>query len=213
MEASYENTLPEASDLLVGSSVQTLSFKDTGVGEGYEGTVLSARTVQVRNYEDPTKLEFWDDGKPKLQIEVTLQTDYADPTDPDDTGERRVFLFGQKLRAAQDEFRKKGLKKLEAGYQFKISLTGTKPSQNKRYNDVKLYAIEINPATSNSAVDALLEAGATPVAKATKSAKIVGLDAKQLKIAETLQSNGFTAEEIAENLGVTVETVDASLTF
>lgn len=213
METSYENNLPEASDLLVGSSVPTLSFKDTAVGEGYEGTVISARTVQVRNYEDPTKLEFWDDGKPKLQIEVTLQTDYADPTDPDDTGERRVFLFGQKLRAAQDEFRKKGLKKLEIGSHFKITLTGTKPSQNKRYNDVKLYSIEIEPATSNSAVDALLEAGATPVKPAAKSGKIAGLDAKQLKVAETLQSNGFTAEEIAENLGVDVDVVNVSLTF
>lgn len=210
MESVYEGNLPDASDLLVGSSVPTLSFKDTPVGEGYEGTVISARTVQVRNYEDPTKLEFWDDGKPKLQIEVTLATDYADPSDPDDDGSRRVFLFGQKLRAAQDEFRKKGLKKLEAGYHFKITLTGTKPSQNKRYNDVKLYEIEINPATSNAAVDALLESGATPV---KKGAKIGKLDAKQAKVAETLQQNGFTAEEIAENMGVSLEEVNATLTF
>lgn len=210
MESTFEQNLPEANDLLVGSSVPTLSFKDTRVGEGYEGTVVSARTVQVRNYEDPTKLEYWDDGKPKLQIEVTLATDYADPSDPDDDGQRRVFLFGQKLRAAQDEFRKKGLKKLEAGYHFKITLTGTKPSQNKRYNDVKLYEIEINPATSNAAVDALLEAGATP---ASKGAKMEKLDAKQKKVAETLQSNGFTAEEIAENLGVSVNAVNETLTF
>lgn len=209
METMYENNLPDASDLLIGSSVPTLSFKDTAVGEGYEGTVVSARTVQVRNYEDPTKLEFWDDGKPKLQIEVTLQTDYADPTDPDDDGQRRVFLFGQKLRAAQDEFRKKGLKKLENGQTFKIVLTGTKPSQNKRYNDVKIYSIEIDAATSNSAVDALLDMGAKPA----RGAKIVKLDAKQAKVAETLQSNGFTADEIAENLGVSVDAVNASLEF
>ncbi len=210
MNEYIEQNLPEANDLLVGSSVPTLSFKDTAVGEGYEGTVVSARTVQVRNYEDPTKLEYWDDGKPKLQIEVTLATDYANPADPDDDGQRRVFLFGQKLRAAQDEFRKKGLKKLEAGYHFKITLTGTKPSQNKRYNDVKLYDIEINPATSNAAVDALLEAGAKP---APNGAKIAKLDAKQQKVAETLQSNGFTAEEIAENLGVSVDAVNETLTF
>jgi hypothetical protein len=209
METMYENNLPDASDLLAGSSVPTLSFKDTAVGEGYEGTVVSARTVQVRNYEDPTKLEFWDDGKPKLQIEVTLQTGYADPTDPDDDGQRRVFLFGQKLRAAQEEFRKKGLKKLENGQAFKITLTGTKPSQNKRYNDVKIYAIEIDPATSDAAVDALLDMGAKPV----KGAKIEKLDAKQAKVAETLQSNGFTADEIAENLGVSVDAVNASLSF
>jgi DNA-binding CsgD family transcriptional regulator len=211
MSEYNETNLPDVDGLLAGSSVPTLSFKDTAVGEGYEGTVVGARTVQVRNYEDPTKLEFWDDGKPKLQIEVTLQTGYADTTDPDDTGERRVYLFGQKLKAAQDEFRKKGLKKLEVGSHFKITLVGTKPSSNKRYNDVKLYSIEIEPATSNAAVDALLESGAKPVA--AKSGKIATLDAKQTKVAETLQSNGFTAEEIAENLGVDVETVNASLTF
>lgn len=210
MSEYNENNLPDASDLLVGSSVPTLSFKDVPVGHSYEGVVTSARTVQVRNYEDPTKLEFWDDGKPKLQIEVTIATSYADPTDPDDNGDRRVFLFGQKLRAAQDEFRKKGLKKLEVGSHFKITLTGTKPSQNKRYNDVKLYDIEINAATSNSAVDALLESGAKPVAK---SGKIDKLDAKQQKVADTLQANGFTAEEIADQLGVSVETVSVSLTF
>jgi hypothetical protein len=202
--------LPDANDLLAGSSVPSLSFKDTTVGEGYEGTITGLRTVQVRNYEDPTKLEFWDDGKPKLQIEVTLSTEYADASDPDDDGSRRVFLFGQKLRAAQEEMRKKGIKKLEVGSTFKITLIGTKPSQNKRYNDVKLYGIEIIPATSDAAVDALLSVGAKPVAK---SAKIEGLDAKQTKVAETLQANGFTAEEIAENLGVSVDAVNASLTF
>lgn len=201
--------LPDANDLLAGSSVPSLSFKDTTVGEGYEGTITGLRTVQVRNYEDPTKLEFWDDGKPKLQIEVTLSTTYADPTDPDDDGSRRVFLFGQKLRAAQEEMRKKGIKKLEVGSTFKITLVGTKPSTNKRYNDVKLYGIEILPATSDAAVDALLSVGAKP----TKSAKIEGLDAKQQKVAETLQANGFTPEEIAENLGVSVDAVNASLTF
>lgn len=201
--------LPDANDLLAGSSIPSLSFKDTAVGDGYEGTITGLRTVQVRNYEDPTKLEFWDDGKPKLQIEVTLSTDYADPTDPDDDGSRRVFLFGQKLRAAQDEMRKKGIKKLEIGSTFKITLVGTKPSQNKRYNDVKLYGIEIEPATSNAAVDALLEAGAKPA----KGGKIEGLDAKQTKVATTLQANGFTAEEIAENLGTTVDAVNATLTF
>ena len=171
---------------------------------------MDLRTVQVRNYEDPTKLEFWDDGKPKLQIEVTLSTSYADPSDPDDDGRRRVFLFGQKLKAAKDEMAKKGIKKLELGTKFKITLSGTKPSQNKRYNDVKLYAIELTPGTSKPDVDDLLSSmGAAPVA----SGKIEALDDKQVKVAETLQSNGFTAAEIAENLGVSTAAVESVLTF
>jgi predicted transcriptional regulator len=51
--------------------------------------------------------------------------------------------------------------------------------------------------------------GAAPVA----SGKIEALDAKQTKVAETLQSNGFTAAEIAENLGVSVAAVENVLTF
>jgi hypothetical protein len=201
--------LPSVDDLLAGGGSKSLSFKDFKVGDSYTGVISGLRTVQVRNYDDPTKLEFWDDGKPKLQIEVTLDTDYKDATDDEDTGERRVFLFGQKLTAAKEEMKRKGMAKLEIGSEFTITLTGTKPAKNPRYNDVKLYGIELKPSTSNPAVDALLSAGATEV----KSAKIEALDAKQTKVAETLQSNGFTAAEIAEQLGVSVSAVESVLTF
>lgn len=208
----YAADLPNVDDLLGGSGAPSLSFKDAKVGDSYEGTIVEVRAVQVRNYEDPTKLEFWDDGKPKMQIEVTLSTEYADPSDPDDDGKRRVFLFGQKLKAAKEELAKKGMKTIELGAYFKITLTGTKPSANKRYNDVKLYGIELQPAKSRPAVDALIaELGATEVS--APGGKIVGLNAKQTKIAETLQANGFTAEEIAEQLSVDVASVNDSLTF
>jgi DNA-directed RNA polymerase specialized sigma24 family protein len=205
----FNQALPDANDLLVGSSVPSLSFKDAVVGDSFTGIITDLRTVQVRNYEDPTKLEFWDDGKPKLQIEVTLATGYADGSDPEDDGSRRVFLFGQKLRAAQDEMRKKGIKKLERGSKMTITLSGTKPSANKRYNDVKMYSIELEASASNPAVDALLSMGASPIVDAT----IEALTDKQLKVAQTLQSNGFTSAEIAENLGVSVAAVDAVIVF
>jgi hypothetical protein len=210
MVDAFTADLPGVDDLLSGGGSPSLSFKDAEVGQSYEGTISELRAVQVRNYEDPTKLEYWDDGKPKMQIEVTLQTDYADASDPDDDGKRRVFLFGQKLRAAKEELAKKGFKTFEIGMGFKITLSGTKPSQNKRYNDVKLYSIELSAATTRPDVDEVM---ASVGAKKVSSAKISTLNAKQLKVAETLQANGFTPEEIAEQIGVDVETVNASLTF
>ena len=210
MVDAFTGDLPGVDDLLTGGGSPSLSFKDSSVGDSYEGTIAELRAVQVRNYEDPTKLEYWDDGKPKMQIEVTLSTEYADPSDPDDDGKRRVFLFGQKLRAAKEELAKKGFKTFEVGMGFKITLSGTKPSQNKRYNDVKLYAIELSAATTNPEVDEVM---ASMGAKKVSSAKIATLSAKQLKVAETLQANGFTAEEIAEQIGESVETINASLTF
>lgn len=210
MVDAFSTDLPGVDDLLTGGGSPSLSFKDASVGDAFEGIISDLRAVQVRNYEDPTKLEYWDDGKPKMQIEVTLDTDYADPSDPDDDGKRRVFLFGQKLRAAKEELAKKGFKTFELGMSFKITLAGTKPSQNKRYNDVKLYSIELGAAKTRPAVDAVM---ASMGAKAVSSGKIETLNAKQLKVAETLQSNGFTPEEIAEQIGVDVDTVNASLTF
>lgn len=210
MVDAFTGDLPGVDDLLSGGGSPSLSFKDSSVGDSYEGTIADLRAVQVRNYEDPTKLEYWDDGKPKMQIEITLSTEYADPSDPDDDGKRRVFLFGQKLRAAKEELAKKGFKTFEVGMGFKITLSGTKPSQNKRYNDVKLYSIELTAATTNPEVDEVM---ASMGAKKVSSAKIATLSAKQLKVAETLQANGFTAEEIAEQIGESVDTVNASLTF
>jgi len=210
MVDAFTGDLPGVDDLLTGGGSPSLSFKDSSVGDSYEGTIAELRAVQVRNYEDPTKLEYWDDGKPKMQIEVTLSTEYADPSDPDDDGKRRVFLFGQKLRAAKEELAKKGFKTFEVGMGFKITLSGTKPSQNKRYNDVKLYSIELSAATTNPEVDEVM---ASMGAKKVSSAKIATLSAKQLKVAETLQANGFTAEEIAEQIGESVDTINASLTF
>jgi DNA-directed RNA polymerase specialized sigma24 family protein len=205
----FNEALPSVDDLLQGGGSPSLSFKDAKVGDSFTGVITATRAVQVRNYEDPTKLEFWDDGKPKLQIEVTLATGYADGSDPEDDGSRRVFLFGQKLRAAQDEMRKKGIKKLERGSKMTITLSGTKPSANKRYNDVKMYSIELEASASNPAVDALLSMGASPIVDGT----IEALTDKQLKVAQTLQSNGFTSAEIAENLGVSVAAVDAVIVF
>jgi len=210
MVDAFTGDLPGVDDLLSGGGSPSLSFKDSSVGDSYEGTIADLRAVQVRNYEDPTKLEYWDDGKPKMQIEITMSTEYADPSDPDDDGKRRVFLFGQKLRAAKEELAKKGFKTFEVGMGFKITLSGTKPSQNKRYNDVKLYSIELTAATTNPEVDEVM---ASMGAKKVSSAKIATLSAKQLKVAETLQANGFTAEEIAEQIGESVDTVNASLTF
>lgn len=208
--AEYNDVLPSVDDLLQGGGSPSLSFKDTNVGESYEGVITATRAVQVRNYEDPTKLEFWDDGKPKMQIEVTLQTKYLDPSNDEDTGERRVFLFGQKLTALKEELKKKGLTKLEVGSTFKITLVGTKPAKNPRYNDVKQYGIEIIPSKSDSGVDALLAAGAREV---DKSGKIEKLTDKERKIAETLASNNFSAEDIAEQLKVSVAAVNEALTF
>lgn len=187
-----EINLPDPNSLLVGKSVPSISFKDAKVGDAFSGVITGLETSQVRNYEDSTILETWPDGSPKLQVVVTLATDYAD-SDEDD-GERKLYLFGQKLAAAKAALKEANLDKLELGTNLTITYSGTKPSSNKKYNDVKLYKITLVKGTSNPAVDTLLAVGAEPVKEDDK------LDAETIKKIETLSSNGFSDEDIFDAL-------------
>ena len=199
------NILPDPNDLLASVSVPSLSFKDVKIGTSYTGTITDLQTVQVRDFAS-NEPKFWDDGKPQLQIQVTLDTDLRDDSIEDDNGERRVYLFGQKLNAAKLALKESGLAKFELGAKFTIKLSGEKPAKTKGFNPVKLYEIKIEKGTSNPAVDALLEVGAKPVASGK-------LTVEQVAKAEKLSAAGFDAAEIAAALETTVDQVNAVLTF
>lgn len=190
--------LPDPNSLLNGKSVPSISFKDAKVGDSYTGTITALETAQVRNYESGEP-EFWEDGNPKLQIVVTLSTEYGDGAEDD--GDRKVYLFGQKLQAAKQALKEAGLQKLELGSKFTITYSGTKPSSNKKYNDVKLYTIAIAKGTSNPAVDTLLAQGAKAADDGDK------LSPEQISKISKLSVNGFSDEEIAEAMSVNVYSV------
>ena len=198
-------TLPDPNDLLSSVSVPSLSFKDVKIGTTYTGIITDLQTVQVRDFAtgDP---KFWDDGKPQLQIQVTLDTDLRDDSIEDDNGERRVYLFGQKLTAAKQALKDSGLSKFEIGSKFTIKFSGEKPAKTKGFNPVKLYEIKIEKGVSNPAVDALLEAGAKPVTGGK-------LSDEQIAKATKLDAAGFDHSEIAATLGVAEDDVRAALTF
>lgn len=187
-----EINLPDPNSLLAGKSVPSISFKDASVGDAFTGVITGLETSQVRNYEDSTKLEFWDDGSPKLQVVVTLATEYGDGQEDD--GERKLYLFGQKLTAAKTALKEAGLDKLELGTNLTITYSGTKPSSNKKYNDVKLYKIDLKKGTSNPAVDTLLGQGAQAVTEGDK------LDSETVSKIEKLSANGFSDEDIFDAL-------------
>lgn len=194
--------LPDPNSLLVGKSIPSISFKDAKIGDSFTGTITDLETAQVRNYESGEP-EFWEDGNPKLQIVVTLATDYSD--NAEDDGQRKVYLFGQKLQAAKAALKEAGLDKLEKGSKFTIAYAGEKPSSNKKYNNVKLYGITIVKGTSNPAVDTLLAQGAKPASEGAK------LSAEQVEKVKKLAEAGFDSPEIAETMGVNKYAVDAVL--
>jgi hypothetical protein len=60
-------------------------------GTSYAGTITDVAVRQARKYES-TELDYWDDGNPKLQAVVSMDTRYGDPTDPDDDGSRQLVI-------------------------------------------------------------------------------------------------------------------------
>lgn len=195
--------LPSMDDLLNGKSVPSISFKDAKIGDSFTGVITDAEVAQVRNYETGEP-EFWEDGNKKVQIIVTLATDYVDPEAEEDDGSRKVYLFGQKLAAAKAALKASGMTKLEVGTKFTITFSGEKPASNKKYNNVKVYSITLEKGTSNPGVDALLASGAAEVAAPAASGTLTD---KQIATIKALSEGNFSDAEIAEQLGLDIKTV------
>lgn len=193
--------IPSLADLLTSSSAPALSFKDAKVGDSFTGIITHAETAQVRDYETGNP-KFWDDGNPQIQVVVTLATDYRDPAREDDTGERKAYLPGQKLAALKAALKEAGRTTLEKGDIFTITYVGTKPASNKKYNDVKLYGIEIKQGKSNPDVDKLLAAPAPAAANGT-------LTTEQIDKIKKLKASQFDNSEIAAMVKVSEEEVSA----
>jgi hypothetical protein len=60
-------------------------------GTAYTGIITDVTMRQSRKYES-TELDTWDDGTPKMQIVLTLATDYRDQSQPDDDGTRQISI-------------------------------------------------------------------------------------------------------------------------
>lgn len=95
------------------------SFKFDQPGASVSGTVASAEVVQKRNF-DTNELEFWSDGKPVQQIRVTVQTNLRDPSDPEDDGQRSVYVkgWGDQLRAFRAALKAAGANDIAVGGTF-----------------------------------------------------------------------------------------------
>lgn len=113
-------------DLLFGSGAKSCSFGKPGDQPGamHSGVILSVGTVQRTNFQTKQP-EFWDDGRPKMQIALRIQTAERDPADLKDDGIRTLFVRGGKqmdaVRAAVEAVE---APELEVGATITVQWTG-----------------------------------------------------------------------------------------
>jgi hypothetical protein len=138
----------------------------------YPGDTITGRITvvpQVQQQKDFTTGEskFWPDGKPMVQLQVTLATDQRDPDLADDDGTRSVYVKGKMQMAVGEAVRKSGAKYLEPGGLLTITYTGDGEQKQRGMNPPKLYSAVYAPPTVQAAAAFL---GTQPAAAATAAA-------------------------------------------
>jgi len=164
------STTPTADEFLLGGSAGKSAFaKDDPIGTTVTGTILSTEVRQQTDLETGKPMT-WENGDPRMQLVVSLQTDQRVPDEPDDDGVRAVYVKGSKapgsqslhdaVRAAVQAANAKGI---EPGGTLTVQLIGTEPSKTRGYNDRKLWAAAYKAPDHAAATGGFLGTGGQPV--------------------------------------------------
>ncbi len=150
------------------------SAKFPAVGTVVKGAIATKPEVSQRRDIDGN-LMTWDDGNPRMQLVITLQTDERDPDVEDDVGLRRIFAPrpSNLLAAIADALKKSGAR-LEPGGTLAVKFTGEKPHERKGYNAIKEYVAQYQPPAGPSGDDLLGAASVLAAPAAAPAPDLVG---------------------------------------
>ena len=173
-----------ADNFLTGGGVPSAFGKDDPTGTTVTGTVCEpAPTVkQQTDIRDGHPLT-WDNGDPKMQLVVTIQTDLRDPQITDDDGRRALYVKGSTKAgcksmhdAVATAVRAAGAKGLAVGGRLTVQLVGTEPSQTRGFSDRKLWAASYAAPDASAVTGGFLGTSA-PVAPAAAPAPVAAAPA------------------------------------
>ena len=168
-------------------------------GTTYTGIITDVSMRQSRKYES-TDLDTWEDGTPKMQVVVTLATDYRDQSQQDDDGTRMISInlwSGQK-KALLAACKAAGVPEPQVGQRFTAThVSGVGNAKSPRIYE---YTLAAGPTGVAAVLD--VEPAATPAAPATA--------ANPVETAKQLLAAGLSTQEVATASGLP-ETVVAAL--
>lgn len=180
-----------ANDLLMGGGVKSAKFPDQQYGTTVAGPIVRSPEVRQQTNFDDGKPLFFDDGSPRMQIVVQVQTDQRDPADPDDDGIRAFYIKTKMQAAVRDAVKRSGAKGIDVGGVLAITYTGDEPPPpGKRGKPSKVYSATYTPPSAAVANGALMGTPApaaqyappvqAPVSPAPAGAVIPGVDLSKL---------------------------------
>ena len=137
-------TIPSASDFLMGGGGRSCTFPN--IGDSYTGAITATPEVVQQTSFESGELLYWEDGKPRMQLRVTLDTALKD--DDDDDGVRILYIKGQMQQATRDAVRASGAKTLEVGGRLTVRYAGDGEAKG-RLNPPKRYEVTYEPASAS----------------------------------------------------------------
>ncbi len=144
---------------LMGSGARSAKFEN--VGDKVSGTICETPEMRAQTDIATGKPLTWDDGAPKMQLVITLQTTERDPADPEDDGKRRVYVKGSKKPGSKSmhdavagAIRAGGAKGLQIGGVLEVAHTGSRPADVKGFNPAKQYEARYTPPSASFFNDA-----------------------------------------------------------
>ena len=167
-------------------------------GTTYTGVITDVTMRQSRKYES-TELDAWDDGTPKMQVVLTIATDYRDQAQQDDDGTRMISInlwSGQK-KALVAACKAAGVTEPQAGQRF--TATHVSGIGNAKAPRVFEYTLTAGPTGVAAALD--VEPASAPAA---------ATGANPVETAKQLLAAGMSTQEVATASGLP-ETVVAAL--
>lgn len=125
-----------------------IKWDDLGQGTVITGTVLNTEMRQATKFQT-TEPAFWDDGKPKMQLNITMATALRDPDDPQDDGARSlsINLWSGQKHALVAALKAAGAKDIKPGDEFSAVWT----SGAGRAGDPRAFAFKIAPGAGKLA--------------------------------------------------------------
>lgn len=143
-------------DLFLSGGAPGQKFPKQGFKWG--GTVISWEMSQKTDL-DSGELKFWPDGKPQMQLIMTLQGEptgvryegnaYNEIPVPDDDGVRRLFISGSLQSALGKALRDAGNAKLEVGAYVEVTRGKDLPPTKKGFSGRHTHTAVWTPANKN----------------------------------------------------------------
>lgn len=123
----------------------TISFAaDKGYVKGtFRGGQVISKKIAPQTKMGTNEIITWQDGSPREQMVLTLQT--AERADPQDDGQRQIFIKGDAVRACREALGSVKANDIEPGGWYYQAWVDEKAAKQAGYNPQKIFKVQYAP--------------------------------------------------------------------